>query len=250
MQVTILGAGTAIPAARHSPAGIYVSVAGEHVLLDAGAGTLQRLQASGAPWHALDRVFLTHYHLDHCLDLASILFAYHLPQLKRRKPLAVYGPPGLRRLYRQLNTAFNGWIAPRGFRLILRELRTATLHLPGYTVTTQRMDHYDTGAIGYRLTCGGKSLAYSGDTGVCDNVIALGRQADLLILECSVPDEHKIAGHLTPSECGRIAAAAGCRHLALTHFYPVFGGYDIRRRVRRSFRGPLTLAKDFTSFGV
>ena len=47
MQVTILGAGTAIPAKRHSPSGIYVQVAREHILLDAGAGTLQRLAASG-----------------------------------------------------------------------------------------------------------------------------------------------------------------------------------------------------------
>ena len=61
-------------------------------------------------------------------------------------------------------------------------------------------------------------------------------------------DERKVAGHLTPTECGQIAGAANCRHLALTHFYPVFKGYDIRKRVRRAFRGPLTLARDLTSF--
>jgi ribonuclease BN (tRNA processing enzyme) len=69
-----------------------------------------------------------------------------------------------------------------------------------------------------------------------------------LILECSHPDERKVASHLTPSECGEIAAAARCKHLVLTHFYPVFQGYDIRRRVRRFFRGRLTLARDLTSF--
>ena len=63
-------------------------------------------------------------------------------------------------------------------------------------------------------------------------------------------DGRKVSGHLTPSECGRIAAAAGCDHLVLTHFYPVFKGYDIRRRVRRFYRGPLTLAKDFTTLAV
>jgi len=245
MQATILGAGTAIPAKRHSPAGLYVQVAGEHLLLDAGAGTLQRLAALGAPWQQLDRVFLTHFHIDHCLDLASILFAYRLPQLKRRKPLAVYGPPGLRRLYRQLNAAFRGWLTPRGFRLILTELQTSHLRFKGYTVQTRRMKHYATNAIGYRLTSAGKSLAYSGDTDVCRGVVELGRDADALILECSVPDKRKVVGHLTPSECAAIAEASGCRHLVLTHFYPVFEGYDIRRRVRRTFRGRLTLARDF-----
>ena len=131
---------------------------------------------------------------------------------------------------------------------MLRELRQDTLKLPGYTLMSRRMSHYDTGAVGYRITAGGRSLAYSGDTDVCEAVIELGRNANLLILECSVRDEQKVEGHLTPSDCGRIAAATGCRHLVLTHFYPVFHGYDIRRRVRRFYRGRLTLASDFTSF--
>ena len=247
MRVVILGAGTAIPAHEHSPSGIYVQAGREHVLLDAGAGTLQRLHAAGAPWQELDRVFLTHFHLDHCLDLASILFALRLPQVERRKTLTVYGPPGLKRLYRQLNRAFQGWISPRGFPLIFKELREATLKLHGYTVHSRPVRHYDTGAVGYRIDEAGKRLAYSGDTDVCEAVAELGRNAHALILECSVPDERKVDGHLTPSECGRLADAANCRHLVLTHFYPVFKGYDIRRRVRRFFRGRVTLARDFTS---
>ena len=248
MRVTILGAGTAIPAKGYSPAGIYIRIAGERVLLDAGPGTLQRLHAIGGYWRQLDRVFLTHFHIDHCLDLVSILFALRLPQVSRTKPLTVYGPPGLKRLYHRLNTAFQRWITPGTFRLRIQELQETTLRLPGYTVTTKRMDHYATRAVGYRLAEGGKSLAYSGDTDSCDGIAELGRGADLLVLECSVTDEQKVEGHLTPSECGRIAARAGCRHLALTHFYPVFRGYDIRRRVRRSFKDRLTLARDFTTF--
>jgi len=248
MQVTILGAGTAIPARGRSPAGVYVRVADEHILLDAGAGTLQRLHAMGAPWPQLDRIFLTHFHIDHCLDLVSILFALRIPGLERAKPLVVYGPPGLRQLYRRLNTAFHGWLTPRGFRLVLKELGPATLRLPGYAVTTKRMDHGATHAIGYRLTARGKRLAYSGDTEACAGIVELGRRADLLLLECSMPDARKVDGHLTPSECGRIAAAAGVRHLALTHFYPVFHGIDVRACVRRAFRGRLTLARDGCRF--
>ena len=247
MRVTILGAGTAIPTPGYSPAGILVQVGRERILLDAGAGTLQRLRAAGVTIFELDRLFLTHYHLDHCLDMASLLFARRIPTAIRQKPLAIYGPHGLRRLHRRLNQAFRGWVGPRGYHLTLRELHAATLRLPGYAVRTKRMNHYDTGAIGYRLTAAGKSLAYSGDTDTCRAIVELGRGVDVLILECSVPDERKIEGHLTPSECGRIAAEAGCRHLVLTHFYPVFRGYDIRRRVRRHFRGRLTLARDFTT---
>ena len=260
MRVTVLGAGTAIPATDRSPSGIYVQIGREHVILDAGAGTLQRLQRIGVTFLDLDRIFLTHFHPDHCLDLVSILFAMRIPHPARRKPLTIYGPPGLRRLYRQLNTTFHGWIQPRTYRLTLKEIGQTTLRFNGYTVRTKPMSH-SARALGYRLEAHrgegqreagrkGRSLAYSGDTEYCRGIVELGREADLLILECSMTDERKVDGHLTPTACGRIAHEASCRPLVLTHFYPLFAGYDTRRRVRRHFRGAVTLAKDLTSFLV
>ena len=248
MQVVLLGTGAALPVASRGYAGIYVKVANEHVVLDAGPGTMQRLARVGVTHLNLDRVFLTHFHPDHCLDVVSILFAMRIPQPARTKPLVIYGPRGLKRLYHQLNTAFHGWIAPRTYRLTFKELGETTMRLHGYTVQTKRMNHANGFALGYRLTEGRRSLAYSGDTDYCEEIVALGRRAHLLILECSMTDERKVAGHLTPSECGRIAAQAGCRHLVLTHFYPVFAGYDLRRRIRRVFRGRLALARDFATF--
>ncbi|MBI2103994.1 MAG: MBL fold metallo-hydrolase [Candidatus Omnitrophica bacterium] len=263
MRVTILGAGTAIPARDRSPSGLFIEAAGERLLIDAGPGTLQRLHAAGGNLFTLDRVFLTHYHLDHCLDLASLLFALRLPAAPKsrsigaaqagipdrppRAPLAVYGPPGLKRLYRRLNSALNGWLTPRGYALRLKEIKEAMVKLGKGTMRARWMRH-SAPALGYRLEADGKRIAYSGDTDLCDAIVELGRDTHLLILECSVPDERKVAGHLTPTECGRIAASANCRHLVLTHFYPVFKGYDIRRRVRRAFRGRLTLARDLASF--
>ena len=251
MQVTILGAGTAVPAPGRSPAGIAVRAGRELILLDAGPGTLQRLAAASHPWQRLDRIFLTHFHPDHCLDLAAILFALRLPGLGRTAQLSVYGPRGLRQLYRRFNVALHGWLAPRGFRLNLTELHEgSSVRLPGYAMRAARMAHDGGRALAYRLAIGGRSLVYSGDTDECPALEALAAGADLLILECSMPDERKVAGHLTPTECGRIAAAAGCRHLVLTHFYPAFQGVDIRGRVRRAFRGRLTLARDFTTLNV
>jgi ribonuclease BN (tRNA processing enzyme) len=287
MNVTILGAGTAIPQPRRSPSGLLIRLRRASWLLDAGPGTLQRAQAAGVSPYDLDRVFLTHFHLDHCLDLASLLFARRIPSQGRQQPLTVYGPRGLATLYRRLNAAFQGWLAPRQYHLTLRELGETTLRLDGATVRSRWMSH-STPTLGYRVEAEGRCVAYSGDTDVCDAIVELGRVADALILECSMPDERKVAGHLTPSECGRIAAAAKCRRLVLTHFYPVFDpstrapalagdpslgmlptrsrgvvlserseskgvrygapglpmGLHIRARVRRAFRGPLTLACD------
>ncbi len=247
MKVVILGAGTAIPAPGYSPAGVYVRIGREQVVLDAGAGSLQRLARLGVTFLDVDRLFLTHFHPDHCLDLVSFLFAMRLPEPARRKPLTVYGPPGLRALVRRLSAAFPTWLEPRTYRLRLVELGQTTLRLGGYTVRTARMQH-SAPALAYRLEAHGRAVAYSGDTEICEGIVRLGRGADLLILECSVTDERKVAGHLIPSECGAIARAAGCRHLVLTHFSPVVLGYDIARRVRRAYHGRLSLARDFKAF--
>ena len=256
MRVVVLGTGTGIPAKGRGCAGVYCRVAGEHVVLDAGPGTLRQLFKLGVSYLDLDRIFLTHFHPDHCLDVVSMLFAMRIPQPVRTKPLTIYGPRGLKALYRRLNTAFHGWIAPpvcraehgtgrRTYQLTLRELDETTLRLDGYTVKTKRMRH-STAALGYRIEAEGKSVAYSGDTDVCQAIVELGREADLLILECSMPDARKVAGHLTPTECGRIARDAGCRHLVLTHFYPAVlrGLPQAARSVRRAWRGRLTLAHD------
>jgi len=249
MRVRFLGSGTAIPTAERSYAAIHVQIADRHILLDAGPGTLAKLAKSGVTYLDLHSLWLSHAHPDHCLDLVSILFAMRIPRPARRAAFTVYGPKGTKRLYQRLNAALNGWLTPRTYALLIRELGVEKVRGPGFTVQTARMDH-SAPALGYRVEAAGRSLVYSGDTDVCSSIIELGREADVLILECSMTDERKVEGHLTPSECGRIAAEARCKRLVLTHFYPVFDGYDIRGRVRRHYKGPVALAKDFMAIDV
>lgn len=256
MHVVMLGTGTGVPLRDRGPAGVYVRIGKEHVVLDAGMGTLRKLLDVGISYLDLDRVFLTHFHPDHCLDLVSMLFAMRIPPRApqaagRAKPFTVYGPKGLKTLYRRLNTAFNGWLAPRTYTLTLRELDETVLRLPGYAVRTRRMNH-SARALGYRLEERGTSLAYSGDTDVCPEIVELGRKADVLILECAMPDAKKVAGHLTPTECGRIAREAACRQLVLTHFYPAAlrGLPQAARAVRRAYRGRLMMARDLQKLSV
>ncbi len=252
MQITLIGTGTAIPVRSRGYAGLYVRAGEEQLLLDSGPGTLQRLAALGVTYRDLDRIGYTHVHPDHSLDLVSILFAMRVqdPQAPARtKPLTIYGPVGLRALYTQLNVAYRDMLTPRSYELRLEEIDETALELPGYRLATRRMRH-SIEAIGYRIEEGGRSFAYSGDTDECDGIVALGRESDLLILECSMTDERRVEGHLTPSACGRVAAGARCRRLALTHFYPVFDGYDIVARVRRQFQGPVVLGQDGLTFVI
>lgn len=104
---------------------------------------------------------------------------------------------------------------------------------------------------GYRFQSDkGTSLAISGDTDYCEGMIELGKEADLMILECSTPDNMKLSGHLTPSECGKLAKKASCRKLCLTHFYPVCDLKDVREKCSTEYNGELFLAEDLMEFNI
>ena len=73
---------------------------------------------------------------------------------------------------------------------------------------------------------------------------AWAKGSDLLVCECSLPSWMSIPEHLTPEQCGELAAGAAPKHLALTHFYPPVEGVDIQAIVGARYTGPVTLAAD------
>ena len=87
-------------------------------------------------------------------------------------------------------------------------------------------------------------MAYSGDAKDCAELVALGRSADVLILECSYPDQLAHGDHLCPAQAGQIATRASAKHLVLTHLYPVCSASEIEAQARRVFGGRLTVARD------
>jgi ribonuclease BN (tRNA processing enzyme) len=95
MQLTILGSGTAIPSGERFPAGYLLASGGARVMVDCGPGTLRRLAQAGCSLAQLDAVLLTHFHTDHCADLAALLFALRSPRFGGRGPLHVFGATGL-----------------------------------------------------------------------------------------------------------------------------------------------------------
>jgi ribonuclease BN (tRNA processing enzyme) len=96
----------------------------------------------------------------------------------------------------------------------------------------------------------GKSIVYSGDTDYCNSLVELASESDLLIVECSFPDEFKVDGHLTPSFAGRVAKESGAKRLLLTHLYPICDQYDIRSQAQRTYQGEIIVAEDLMKIEV
>ena len=101
MDLSLFFAGTAgsVPTARRGLPAILLRAGGDRILLDCGEGTQQQLLRSvGLP--DLDAIFLTHFHLDHWLGLVGMIKTFDLRA--RERPLRIFGPPGLHRLFTTL----------------------------------------------------------------------------------------------------------------------------------------------------
>jgi ribonuclease BN (tRNA processing enzyme) len=73
---------------------------------------------------------------------------------------------------------------------------------------------------------------------------------DLLLAECSLPDDRAMSIHLTPSSVAALAARAQAKRLVLTHLYPPVESVDILTTVALNYRGQVHIARDGDSFEV
>jgi ribonuclease BN (tRNA processing enzyme) len=197
-------------------------------------------------------VVLTHFHVDHCLDLFALFFALRNPALRSRH-LTVVGPTGVADLCERMTGVFGDWVRLPSDQLQFVELQPGPVQvdlesgrLVGEALRMPHLGH----SLGYRLQAERSQVAYSGDTGVGPEPVELGRDVDLYLLEAALPSGSDATSHLTPEKAGQVAAECGCGHLLLSHFYPETEGEDIIASVRRFFSGKLTLAQDQLSLSL
>jgi ribonuclease Z len=144
LDVLFLGTAGSTPTARRALPATLVARAGDRILFDCGEGTQRQLLRS-VGLIDLEQVFITHYHADHFLGLPGMLKSFALRG--REAPLAVHGPPGLRRLFDALRPV----IGRIPYELDLVELEpNERLGRDGYAVAAFAVDH-GVPAYGYAL---------------------------------------------------------------------------------------------------
>lgn len=250
MRLTVLGAGTAVPAPQHSASGYLVRLDdGTPLLLDAGPGTVARLAAAGVSYRDLEYVFITHLHSDHTLDLVTLLQALNAtPGWQREQALYVIGCRGFETFLDELMRIYLG-IAPRSYDLVVSEMVEERREFPGWSVESALTGHTPD-SIGYRIEANGRVLVYSGDAAESGNLRHLARDADVLVCECALPTGWMKKDHLTAEQAGRIAEGAGVKKLVLTHLYPPALEVDVAAQARAEFGGEVLQAVDGTELGV
>jgi ribonuclease BN (tRNA processing enzyme) len=222
MRLTVVGCSGSYPGPE-SAASCYLVEAPHQgrtfrLLLDLGSGALGPLQTY-VGLDTVDAVLLSHLHADHCLDLCGFYVVRKYTPDGPLPRLPVYGPEGTaERMARAYDLP-----EPVGMNaeFEFRPYPEQAFELGPFEVRAVEVDH-PVAAYALRVTAGGRTLAYSGDTGPCDALVETAKGADLLLAEASFleADENPPGLHLTGAEAARAAADAGVAQLVLTHVPP------------------------------
>jgi ribonuclease BN (tRNA processing enzyme) len=228
MKLTVIGCSGSFPG-PDSAASCYLLEADDgdartwRILLDLGSGALGPLQRFASA-EDLDGIFLSHLHPDHCLDLCGlyVLRKYHPSGAFSRIP--VWGPAGVeQRMAQAYDLPAPGMTEEFDFHEY-----AGPVELGPFRVEPRVVEH-PVPAFGFRVTAGGRTLAYTGDTGMCDALDELATEVDLLLVEASFRhgDDNPAGLHLSGREAGEVGARNGVPRMVLTHVPPWFQVGDI-----------------------
>jgi ribonuclease Z len=269
MKVTLLGTGAPRPDPRRRGPSQLIDVSGERFLVDCGSGVVCQVVAAGVSPLDVHNVFITHHHSDHTIDLGHLLLTRWI--MGQNAPLRVWGPAGAHRYVDDL-LRLHAWdIEVRrkhqdgrpGPRVEVHELIPGVVYESSAArITAFLVEHLPVEpAFGFRLDGGGRSIAISGDTRPCDNLIAHCRGIDTLIHECtdvttlslnpgggfpSLEAQTARLGsyHTLPDQVGKVAATAGVKTLVLSHLLGRAEPAALADIVARDFAGEIVVGED------
>ena len=201
----------------------------EYIILDAGNGfyKIDKHIKNKKPIY----LFLSHFHLDHIIGL-HILNKFNFTQ-----GINIYGPVGVKKYLKVfLKKPFTAEKKKLKTKIKIIELTKST-RLP-FELEFRRLKH-STICYGFRFGIEEKIITYCSDTGLCDNIFKLAKNADLLITECSYKsgEVNKNWPHLNPQDAARVGNESSVKQVALIHFdasrYSSFAERDTAERTAK-----------------
>jgi len=189
-------------------------------LIDAGDGTLRDLIHKNFLPQRLKGIFFTHGHADHMAGLYGILG--FLRAENHTGTFRIWYPKGCEEIRAVIDAFRRCYKNTTPFTLVEHALNDGDeVEIGQIKVLAREVKHWHSikgqplgpvPAMGYRLESRGITIAVTGDTAPCPSVVELVQDADLALIEASLPDEasekQKMFLHLTHSEAKKLGTLA------------------------------------------
>jgi ribonuclease BN (tRNA processing enzyme) len=254
ISLLVLGTGGAVPIPGRAPTSNLVNIDGQSVLVDIGPGALSRLVSSEHGPNSLDEIetiLFTHLHPDHCNDIVPLLFAMRCPALESKMPILLMGPVGLVKYMEKLADLYGDWLKPLHRQVIITEFDPDEPFLleNGASVTPFIANHSENRFSKYNFGYSfcdknGSKVVISGDSGPSIALETFATDCDILLIECSTPDELVVDGHMSPSLIAELCNKSKPGKTVLNHFYPAAAELDLEKLVCNLYNGTVIMSKD------
>ena len=176
---------------------ILLSIEEDYLIVDAGDGTLRDLISLKIDFQKIKGIFLTHGHYDHMAGLYALLG--HFRVIERKCPINIYFPKGCKEAqqiifafqesYDDFSFKIQTYEVKGGDEVKIKDLEVKIYQMRHYAaVGVNRILHPDV-AVGYRFIHQGKTVAISGDTGICSGLIELVEGADVAYIDSTLKEE-------------------------------------------------------------
>jgi len=266
MEITFLGTGSIIPnpnqPKKQSYSAILIEIGNDKLLFDIGPGTLTKLQSRGINTQLYPNyLFITHFHIDHCSDYIPLVksrnFNERTSHIGKGKLINVFGPPGLKKWNTDIFHGVTHWSymsRELNFKKITncKEVKTGlVIKKKNWKVTCCQIEHY--GGVAFRIDSHKKSFVYSGDMAYDERICALGKNADVVAIECSFPNKKTLRGkHLEPQMIGKLAKLGNFKTVIPIHMYPINYGKEkkIVETIKKISGSKVLLSHDFKKISL
>jgi ribonuclease BN (tRNA processing enzyme) len=250
IEVVILGSGSALPQIGRANACYFVQT-DLPLLLDFGPGALMNMLHAGIDRSQIGHLLWTHLHADHISEFVPFFFHETCySKINHRRDLTLYGPAGTRKVAKSILRTFPGF-DKADFKFQIKEIGSGRVKLGQTVVKAYPVKHSPSlQCLGYRIEYGQRTVVYSGDVSFGPELIELCKGADLAIIEATSPAEHPVEGHLTAPQACQAAKTAGVKKLVLTHFDPIWEGYNLEAQCEGLFDGEMIAANDLLRITV
>ena len=196
IPLTCLGSGAALTDGRRWNS---ILIDGR-ILLDLPPTAVVELQRLDLDLTEINVVFISHLHADHMFGLPFLLLEYCIRR-ERDRPLYIVGPPGIEERTETLCDLAWPDMREAGFEphvpiSYVEVTEDGDYRAGDLTFSAVRMKHFNLAAFGYRFEYESRTIAYTGDTGECEQLGKLLGGVDVAILELTHPKRSDDPGHL------------------------------------------------------
>ena len=283
MRIVALGTGMPSPRPKQAAACWLVELGnGDKFFFDIGAGCHERIAAQKISYDFIDKVFISHLHVDHYGDLAS--FWLGGTTMNRLTPLRIWGPSGetpeygtahaikkMQEMYVWDVGTRAGFIDFRGGQLEINEFPYETdndiiFDENEVVIRSFPAIHALDGSVSFILEWNGLKFVYGGDTAPNKWYIEYAEGADVAIHESFLAPSLLITkqgfaplealnvgtqAHTSPQQFGKVMSLVKPRIAIGYHFQNDFDTEPVAREaIRQTYDGMLALAQDYMVFNV